>query len=300
MDALETTNNTDTPEPQGSEQLSVEEAFFSNTETPETGTEAPSGTPSTEQPQVDDVQAKNDAKRFEFWQSQANKEANENANLRQQVQQMQGALQQANTQAPVQQQEQNVEQFPEPPVKPEAPAGFSRAEAMEDPNSASARYLNDTEAWRDQMIQYNAYKSEYQTALISEQLEHERAQRVQEIQRNEAIAAQRQQLNGVYNQVQGQYGLSQEEAADFVNTMSTPDSLSMDNLVSLYRLKKGTGQPEQQTQSGPSDTFNQQARAQQVPSPMGVLPSQQNDPQGNAEDGIMNSIIEGYKKNNPW
>ena len=83
METLENNQNTDTPESQGSEQLSVEEAFFSSAETPETGKETPViGTPSTEQPQVDNGLAKNDTKRFEFWQSQANKEANENANLK--------------------------------------------------------------------------------------------------------------------------------------------------------------------------------------------------------------------------
>ena len=46
---------TDTPESQGSESISVEEAFFGSTEPEETGAEAPQGTPS--KPQVDDVQA---------------------------------------------------------------------------------------------------------------------------------------------------------------------------------------------------------------------------------------------------
>ena len=85
-----------------------------------------------------------------------------------------------------------------------------------------------------------------------------------------------------------------------MQTMSNPESLTMDNLVQLYRMQKGSGQTVQTQPTGPSDTFNQQARAQQVPSPMGVLPAQQNESTASSEDNIMDSMISGYKKSNPW
>ena len=66
-------------------------------------------------------------------------------------------------------------------------------------------------------------------------------------------------------------------------------------------MQKGSGQqPQTQAPAQPSDTFNQQARAQQVPSPMGVIPAQQNQSTQSSEDSIMDSMISGYKKNNPW
>ena len=107
-------------------------------------------------------------------------------------------------------------------------------------------------------------------------------------------------MNEVHTRVQGEFGLSNEEATEFVQTMSKPDSLTIDNLVQLYRLQKGSGQQVQTQTTGPSDTFNQQVRAQQVPSPMGVIPAQQNDSTSSSEDNIMDSMISGYKKNNPW
>ena len=108
-------------------------------------------------------------------------------------------------------------------------------------------------------------------------------------------------MNEVYQRVQGEHGLTPEEAGEFMQTMSRPESLTIDNLVQLYRLQKGSGQPVAQTPPpGPSDTFNQQSRAQAVPSPMGVLPAQQNESTVSAEDSIMDSMISGYKKNNPW
>ena len=111
---------------------------------------------------------------------------------------------------------------------------------------------------------------------------------------------QQAQMNEVHQRVQGEFGLTADEATEFVQTMSRPESLTIDNLVQLYRIQKGSGQTAQTQPTGPSDTFNQQARAQQVPSPMGVLPSQQNEPSKSSEEQIMDSIISGYKKNNPW
>ena len=81
--------------------------------------------------------------------------------------------------------------------------------------------------------------------------------------------------------------------------MSKPDSLSMDNLVELWRIKNGSGAQVNQATAQPSDTFNQQARAQQVATPMGVLPSQQ-PVETSSEDSIMDSMVSDYKKTNPW
>ena len=303
MDALETNQNTDTPEEQGSGQLSVEEAFFTNNDAQGNQTE---GTPEKDTPSGDDAsvnvestQAKNDERRFQYWQSEADRAKNENEQLKTQMQQMAAAQQQAQL-APVQQQPEQPEEFPPPPGKPTPPAGFNRAEALEDPNSVSASYLNELDEWRDNIVEYNALKSEYQTALVQEKIDNQEKQRVAEIQRAQAYQQQQAKLTNVYNRVQGEYGLSAEEANEFVNTMSKPESLTMDNLVQLYRMQKGSGQQVAQQPQGPSPTFNQQARAQEVPSPMGVLPAQQTESTQSAEDTIMDSMISGYKKNNPW
>ena len=195
---------------------------------------------------------------------------------------------------------QEAEEFPPPPEKPMEPAGFNRAEAMEDPRSPSAQYLNELDSWRDDIVEYNAIKNQYETTLLREQFEANEQQRINEIRKQQAYQAQTAQMNDIYQQVQGQHGLSAEEAAEFMNTMSQPDSLTIDNLVNLYRMQKGSGQPTNQQPTGPSQTFNQQARAQQVPSPMGVLPAQQNESTQSAEDSIMDSMISDYKKSNPW
>ena len=91
--------NVDTPQ-QGSN-LSVEEAFFSNDE----GTTTPSSTESTtsvEQVVNEDVSIPtkdpklgNDERRYQYWQSEADKTKNENEALKQQLQQTQAMQAQA-------------------------------------------------------------------------------------------------------------------------------------------------------------------------------------------------------------
>jgi len=293
--------NVDTPE-QGSN-LSVEEAFFSSDE----GTTTQESTNAVEQVVSEDgsntatpapVTNENDERRYQYWQSQADKVKNENAQLKNQLQAMQSSappVQQA--QAPVQ--EPAVEEFPPPPERPEKPAGFNRAEAMEDPNSPSAQYLEGVETWRDKMTEYSNLKNEYNSAVLQERLDAEQNRRVENAKRMQARQAQNQQLGQIYEQVQGHHGLTPEEANSFMVEMSKPDSLNIDNLVELWRIKQGSGGVANAQPAQPSDAFNQQARAQQVASPMGVLPSQQPVEQS-SEESIMDSMINDYKKNNPW
>ena len=309
---MEENNNMDTPQPQtantgtsmdafgapetvegSNDNLSVEDAFFSRAE--ETSEQAPStdGQPdvATEAP----VDNKNDEKRYEYWQSQAAKKENELNQFKNEVSQMLQAQQQASAQT---QQQPQVDEFPPAPPAPEKPAGFSREEAWNDPTSASAQYLDAKEKWQDNMTEYRDLRNQYEIATVREQLEtQEKNKRIAEAQRDE-YNRQQAQNREIFNHVQGHYGLSQEDAVDFMKTMSDPSSLSMDNLVSLYRLSKGQGQTNPQSQ-GPSEAFQQSRNAQQVPSPMGVMPGQTNQPKSDA-DTIMDDLINTHKSKNPW
>ena len=92
-----------------------------------------------------------------------------------------------------------------------------------------------------------------------------------------------------------------EEAQQCVPQMSSPDSLTMDNLVQLWRFQKGQGAPTNApAPTAPSPAFEQTQRAQQVPSPMGVLPGSSQTAPGSAEDQIMDGMISDFKSKNPW
>ena len=288
-------------ETEGSNNTSVEEAFFGSQETTEPQEQASpvEGTPESApvQEQAQEYNAKNDEKRFEYWQSQASKTQNDMASIQQQNQELQAQMQAMQTmQQPM---AEPVEEFPAPPERPTKPRAFSREEAYADPSSESARYLDDYEGWRDDITEYNSLKQEYTTAQMQERLDAQEQVRQDEIHRQQAYAQQQQQMQGVSTHLQGHYGFNDGEANEFIQQMSDPNSLSLDNLVQLYRLQKGQGQPDQN--AGPSPEFQQTQRAQQIPSPMGVQTGQgQGSDSKSDSDKIMDNMIADFNGKNPW
>jgi hypothetical protein len=273
---------------------SVESAFTSGNEGSEEVAAPETGQPAQEttQPIVD---SNNDKTRYQYWQSQADKLKSENAKLKESMTQQ--------TQAPIQPQapaQEQVEQFPAPPEKPQRPRNFSREDAYADPNSESARYLDEHDQWRDNMTEYNTLKTQYDNALLQERFDNIEQEKVNNAKRAEAYRVQQQQTNEVKDYVTGHYGFSQEQANDFVQKMSNPESLTVDNLVKLYQLTE-SGSVNNQSPAQPSDSFKQVQNAQQVPSPMGVMPSGQANNDGRSlEDKIMDTMVGNFNQKNPW
>jgi len=209
----------------------------------------PDGHPSQRQDpaQNPDLPPKKNPSRFEYWQSQATQ-------LKNQLDGLQGTLQEAQPYLPIVQylkenpqvlerlaveldgspaptpgvsSSQPSPQVDQPLQRPVRPAHYDSTEAVTDPNSESFKY-------REALLDYQ----EKLTASI----EQREAQRVQ-AEREAALEAQRQQL---YRQqliqtqtsLQAKYGFSQEEAMDFIRTMSDPRTLQLDGMVRYYRALK--------------------------------------------------------------
>ena len=239
----------------------------------------------------------NDEVRYQYWQSQADKMKNERDQLQQQFNQL------ATQQTPAQQEPQPVEEpepdFPDPPEKPQKPYNFSMDEALSDPSSESARFVQSEQTWRDQMDEYKNLQFEYQMAMMQDEREKIRTERQADIQRREAEQKQIQQMDDVKQQVMNQYKVDSQVAEDFVRVMSDPSSISLDNLWKLYASDKGYSSP-QAPANAPSGEFQQVKRAQQVPASMGVMPSQTGQNEDSIEDKIIDSMITDYNKQNPW
>ena len=251
----------------------------------------------SEEPSVE-VTEENDQVRYQYWQSQADKLKNEKEELQQQFNQL--ASQQQTVSQPVEEPEQvEEESFPDPPERPQKPYNFNMDEAMGDPSSESARFVQAEQQWRDEMDEYKNMQFEYQMAVLQDERDKMKQERQAEVQRREAEQQQAEQMTNVKQQIMSQYKVDAQTADDFVKVMSDPQSISLDNLWKLYSVDKGIPAPAQQT-AAPSKEFQQVKRAQQVPPSMGVIPSQNRQNEGSIEDRIMDSIISDYDKQNPW
>ena len=273
--------------------LTVEDAFFKHTE--ETTEEAP------RQEQAPSVQgtpgqdARNDERRYQYWQSQASKRENELQALKQELETTKAA---PATQAP-QEAAETVQEFPPPPMAPKKPARYTREEAWSDPSSESAKYLDEKESWDTDISQYNELKHQYDLAVMQEKLDQQANYLGEQEQQRQNKVEQGRQISQISEHVQGHYGLNPEETNEFIRTMSNPESISMDNLVQLFRMNQA-GTPQQGVPTGPSPEFQQARNAQQIPSPMGVMPAQGNPSQRNDGDSIMDELINSHKSKNPW
>ena len=153
---------TDTPQEGANEGQynSLEEAVFGNNEAtegseniqsaftqPQEGTvdsnAAPQGQPATGEDTMGIMAQDNDQRRYQYWQSQADKMKAENEKLKQNMQKVAAASAQPQ---PGQLYNEEPEEFPPPPEKPARPRYFSREEANSDPASDSAKYLDSVEA----------------------------------------------------------------------------------------------------------------------------------------------------------
>ena len=264
---------------------------------PEQGIPTQEHVPEQGQPPID---ARNDDTRYEYWQSQATKKDNELNQMKTQQQQMMMMQQQQMQQQQTQAQPEEA-QFPDAPAKPTKPRSFTREEALNDPSSDSARYLDEVEDWRDEMTEYKDLRHQYDIAVVEDRLNKSEQSRKDEIKKQQYYTQKQQQVAQVNNMVQSKYGLTPDESRQFISEMSTPESLTMDNLVQLWRMKQGQGAPVgQPVQNNPSPTFQQTKRAQQIPSPMGVMPGTGNQAQGSTEDQIMDKMISDLDSKNPF
>ena len=240
----------------------------------------------TEQATEEESPIDNDVKRYQYWQSEADKARNENAQLAQRLEALeaQASQSQPDDMEPI---EEELT-FPDPPAKPGKPAG-----------SESARYLDAVDKWRDDMDEYNRLHQQYTQAVMVEE-----RQKIQEEQREALrIQAERETYNNNMNQMkqhlQQNYQATDDEIAKFVEVMDDPKNITVDNLFQLYRMQNGNVGTQPMTQTAPNESFAQRKRAQSVPTPMGVVPGQSSS-QPNSNDSLMDSMLNDYKKRNPF
>lgn len=233
------------------------------------------------------VEAKEDDSQFQYWQSQADKKQAEIDELKGQVSDLIQAVKSPNS-AEANVQKETEEPKLVKPTKPVKPAGYDYSEALADPDSSSAKYLAEKEGYMDDMSDYLLKQDELRQASLNQQAEKQMAQQ----QHQETLA-----------ELQTRHGYSLEQANDFVNKMSSPDSLSLDNLVKLHQLNMGNV-PQQATQVAPeaqekANQMKQRGEKLNIPKPIGVQQgSSVQSPNKSVEDAMMDSMIDDFNKTN--
>lgn len=180
--------------------------------------------------------------RFEYWQSKADQEKKaretETAAAAARIKELEERLA-AGTPAPAEGDEvapitptagqPAALEAPKKPERPERPADYNEVEAYNDTSSASFKYRRQLEDYRDAMLDFSVQRQDY---------EQRKAESVLEAQRKREGEAR--QVTQVRTMLQTKYGMSEVEATSFMEEMNSGKAVTLDNLVKLHRLSRGS------------------------------------------------------------
>ncbi len=228
---------------------------------------------------------KNDTDSYQYWQSQADKRSAEVDLLKSQVTELMKSKQ-PTAEEPVAKETVTIEK----PVKPRKPAGYDHSEALADPDSDSGKFLSKQEQYIDNLANYMTDLD----AKRSSQLERQVAEQ-QQFQRNQKVISD----------LQSRYEYTPQQATDFIDKMSRPDSLSLENLVKLHKMSMQNNEVTQIKQVTPEARQKQALMTQRqqklsIPTPIGVQPGANVQSSKNVEDQMMDSMITNHRKKNPF
>jgi len=157
-------------------------------------------------------------------------------------------------------QEKSME-LPQKPQRPTKPTNYDATEAYMDTDSASFKYRQQLDEYRDSMI-------DYQDSVEQNRVQQLKAEQQKIVQERQAYEAQQAQ-SGMLNQLTSGYGYTPEKAQEFMQYYSSPDSITLENLVQLDRLRNAPSQQEVATQQKVQELQNAKERMK-VPTPTAV------------------------------
>lgn len=234
-----------------------------------------------------DVNPKEDPNQFQYWQSQADKKDVELQELKARMDKVEQSTPPVQSAAPVETQPEPIQETEQKPVKPARPTDFDSSEALTDPNSKSAKYVAARDQYLEEITEYNELQVSNQQQLAKQQ------------QQQAAQAASQAKL---INDLQTKYSYTPEEANDFIVKMSSPESLSLDNLVKLHRGDQQQVQPVTTTSTADLqlEVMKQRKEKLAIPKPITTQPSANVQSSRKIEDQMMDSMIGSFKKKNPF
>jgi hypothetical protein len=181
-------------------------------------------------------------------------------------------------------QEKSAE-LPKKPQRPTKPTNYDATEAYMDQESNSFKYRAELDNYRDNMI-------DYQEQMENQRIEALRQQEVQIQQRQEQYQ-QAQAVDGMKSRLVNEFGYAGEKADEFLNFYSSPDSITLDNLVQLDKFRNSPSQQEVAMKQKVQAMQNQ-AQRMKVPTPTAI---QTGNPEPNfSDDDLFNLGLMSNKR----
>lgn len=180
--------------------------------------------------------------RFEFWQSKYNKMEEMNERLMAQLEKQangqgeegQGQGQQKSPQEVLQTKQAELKEL-SIPSKPSKPSDYNPEEAYTNPDSASFKYRASMDEYNETFAEVMSKRDQLKDEIYDIKLETLQKP-VREMAQEKQLSAQQKKT---VDSLKENYQFTDEQALDFVDEMSKPESMSMDNLVKFYRVTKG-------------------------------------------------------------
>lgn len=171
--------------------------------------------------------------------------------------------------------------LPEKPTRPEA---YNAQDAYTDPDSASFKYRAAMDEWNDNATEISRQREELRSEIFDlklksiEQPLNQMAAKTQLSERNQKTV----------DYLKEKHQFNDQQAMDFIQTMSKPESMSMENLVEFYRHQKGVTSQQPPTQRGTNrDNRSQPQRREAAPPiPLGSGAGSQSNMDDEAELGM--------------
>tara|TARA_B100000315_G_scaffold199107_1_gene190860 strand:+ start:5933 stop:6931 length:999 start_codon:yes stop_codon:yes gene_type:complete len=169
------------------------------------------------------------------------------------------------------------------PERPAKPANYDPVDAYSDPESNSYQYRESVEDYRDGMIDFY----EAQNDVMQQRMQNQAAQ-----QQNQ------QYVENVKSQLVNTFDYAPDDAEDFIERYSDPTSVTLDNLVTLDKIKSAPPEEVLKNQRKAEKMRRQKEKAK-MPEPVAVQPAESAQ-EPDVEDKLMDAMVTDYERQNPW
>lgn len=200
-------------------------------------------------------------KRFEHWQSVANREQNARKQLEAKLAELKAVAPIAEFLRTNPKALDSIEEYAkksasakaeptiEKPTRPVKPSNFSYMEAEENPDGDSGKYLRNLEAYQERVTDYYAQRDEQREKTISEVYQSKLQQEHQaEKMRNLSVT------------LQDEYEMSVADANAFITEMNSPGTVELNSLVDYWKFKHSDKKSRTDNSSEKAQNLRDRAR----------------------------------------